>query len=119
MKRGFTLIEVLVAMLILAVILSALYGTFFVANNAVTTSGDTLLRMHEARTALDILRIEAEGAMKEESFEILDRDFFGQPSSEIRFATFSSLFYKPGRISYFVEEHEGVLVLMKRTSRLN
>jgi prepilin-type N-terminal cleavage/methylation domain-containing protein len=119
MRRGFTLIEVLVAMALLAIMLSALYGTFFVATEAVTTSGDSLLRMHEARTALDLLRIEAEGAITQESLEILDRDFYGEPSSEIRFATYSSLFYKPGRISYYVKDNDGTLVLMKRTSRLN
>ncbi len=117
--NGFTLIEILISLAILSVILAAVYGTFFLAQRAVEGMDESLIRIQEARRALDILRCELESAYFREAdphalFQIKDRDMYGRSASHLAFTTFSGL--RPGlsKISYYVEERDGTLHLYKK-----
>ena len=62
-QAGFTLIEVLVAVFLLAVILGAVYTAFFVIHDATTITGNMVIRLQEARASMDLMRREIEAAM--------------------------------------------------------
>jgi len=118
-KQGFTLIEVLVSVAILAVVLAAIYSTFFLAQRAVEGMDESVVKLQESRRALDILRCELESSFFKEAdantlLQIKDRDSYGKSSSELTFTTFSIL--RPGlsKVSYYIEEHDGRLNLLKK-----
>lgn len=118
---GFTLIEVLIAVSLSSMVLAALYSSFFVTQRAIHATEDTLITLHEARTALDIMRREVEAAftVKDnnnrliERFIISDRDFYGEQASGLSFVTHASIYKGPARVTYYVEEREKRLVLIK------
>ncbi|MBI4686825.1 MAG: prepilin-type N-terminal cleavage/methylation domain-containing protein [Nitrospirae bacterium] len=124
--KGFTLIEVLIALAILTVVLGAVYSSFFTVQGAIERFDDVSLRYHEVRTALDIMRREVEAAfivpdaakeMKNRPYFLIeDRDIFGQPASRISFTTFISLGSGVKTVSYLVEEKDGALELIKTES---
>ena len=119
--RGFTLLEVLVAVALLSVILAAIYSTFILSHRAVEGMDESLLKNQEARKALDILKRELDAAVYRQSdsltlLKIQDRDIYGKPATLLTFTTFSPL--RPGlsRISYYVEEKDKKLYLFKKVS---
>jgi len=116
---GFTLLEVLVSVAILSIILTAIYSTFFLAQRAVDGMDESLVKLQESRRALDILRCELDSSFFQASdantfLQIKDRDFYGKSASELTFTSFSVL--QPGlsKISYYIEEGEGILHLFKK-----
>jgi prepilin-type N-terminal cleavage/methylation domain-containing protein len=116
---GFTLIEVLISVAILSVILAAIYSTFFLSQKAVDGMDESMLKLQEARKAIDILRRELDSAVyydvdKYTLFKIMDRDIYGKQAAQLTFTTFSPL--RPGlsRISYYMEEKEGKINLLKK-----
>jgi prepilin-type N-terminal cleavage/methylation domain-containing protein len=116
---GFTLIEILVALAIAAVVITALYSTFSLSHKAVSAVDDSLLRLQESRRVVDIIKRELESTFysKDRSysfFELDDRDFYGRQASRITFTAFSSLVPGLSKIRYEVEEIEGNLVLRKK-----
>jgi|Deesub1362A_J573_1020465.scaffolds.fasta_scaffold00013_174 prepilin-type N-terminal cleavage/methylation domain-containing protein len=113
-RKGLTLIEVLVTLAILSIILTALYSTFFISQRAVAGVDESLLRLHEVRTALDIMRREIESAKS--GIQIKDRDIYGRQASQITFTAFSSLMPGLSKISYYVEEKDGNLILFKKVT---
>lgn len=116
-KRGFTLLEVLLALAIVSIILAALYSSFFMAHRAVTGEEDSLVRLHEVRTLMDMIRKEVEAAVpgrETDAFIIRDRDMYGNQASELSFSTHNSPLAGPGRVEYYVEEEDERLVLVKR-----
>ncbi len=118
-QRGFTLLELLLAVAVFSILLAALYGTFFIAHRAVTSLDDHLLRLHEARTALDAMSREVESAMrsgKGATVALRDRDVFGAQASDVSFVTFSSFVPGAASVRYHVEEAGGGLVLNKTLS---
>jgi general secretion pathway protein J len=116
--EGFTLIEILIAVAILSIVLAALYSTFFLAHRAIDGMDEAMVKLQESRRALDILKCELDSAYvstdKHTFFRISDRDFFGKGASQLEFTTFSTL--RPGlsRISYYVEEKDGKMNLLKK-----
>lgn len=117
-ERGFTLLEVLIAFAITCIILAALYSTFFLSRRAVDAVDESLLRMQEARSVMDVMRRELESAVyisgKDYSvFKLDDRDFYGKQASQLRFASLSPSVPGISKIDYTVEEGEGGLVLRK------
>lgn len=119
LERGFTLIEILVALAILSVIITALYSTFFLSHKAINAVDDSLVRMQEVRTMLDVIKREIEAAVysgdkKYTLFKLEDRDFYGKQASQLTFTAFSPL--RPGlsKITYAVEEDKGSLMLRKK-----
>lgn len=113
--RGFTLIEVMLALAIFSIILAALYGTFFLAHKAVDGLDDSLLRMHELRMTFDTMQRELEAATAgtDSPFVVKDRDIYGKDASQITLTTLASP--SPGllRVSYYVADEDGRLVLYK------
>ncbi|GAB4389215.1 MAG: type II secretion system protein GspJ [Thermodesulfovibrionales bacterium] len=116
-RGGFTLLEVLIAFAILSVILAALYSTFFLAHRAVEGLDSSLLRMHELRSAFDMMQREMEAALPggEHPVVVRDRDIFGRQASQVTLTTAASTAPGAVTVSYYVEEAEGGgLVLLKR-----
>ncbi len=116
---GFTLIEVLVAVVILSIVLAAIYSTFFLSHRAIEAMDESLLKLQESRKAIDILMRELDSAFyrpdEGDTFlKILDRDIYGKQAAKLTFTTFTTL--RPGlsRISYYIEDKDGKLNLFKK-----
>lgn len=122
--RGFTLIEVLVALAIFSIIIAALYGTFFLSHKAMGAVDDKLVRLQECRAVLDVIKREIESAYyssekKYTAFKLDDRDFYGRQASQLLFTAFSPLMPGLSKITYTIEEDKGRLVLMKKVVSAN
>jgi len=123
-EQGFTLLEVIVALGISVIVMTALYSTFFLSRKAVDAVDDSLLRLQESRALLDTIKREMESALYDSSkvangkaytlFKLEDRDFYGKETSRLSFTTFSPLVPGLAKIDYFVEEGDGKLVLKKK-----
>lgn len=124
-SHGFTLLEVVISLLLMVVVLSAVYGTFFTVHRVTERFNDLPVKYHETRTTLDIMRREIESSFikipeTEESpehealFVIKDRDILGSNSSELNLTAFSIGGRGIGVISYFVEEDDEKLRLLKQ-----
>ena len=59
-SRGFTLIEVLTAIAIMAMVLITLYSTFILANRALFNVDQSLVKLQESRAFVDTLKREIE-----------------------------------------------------------
>jgi prepilin-type N-terminal cleavage/methylation domain-containing protein len=122
-KGGFTLIEILISISILSIVLAAIYSTFFLTHKAVTWMDKTVLKIQEARKAIDILRRELDSVYyysndKNTFLKIETQDVYGKQAAQISFTTFSIL--KPGisKISYYTEYKDGKLNLFKKIEPL-
>ena len=118
---GFTLIEVLVALAITSVIIAALYSTFFLSRRAVDAVDESLLKLQESRSVLDVMKREMESSLYQRDkpytvFKLSDRDYYGKQASELSFTAFSPVIPGLARITYSVEEHEGKLTLRKKVT---
>lgn len=120
---GFTLIEVLVASALTAVVLGAIYGAFFSSYKAIEYLDGSIIRLHEARNALDIIGREAESALFNRDsdytvFIVKDIDAYGAQTSGMSFTTYSPLAPGLTLVTYSVREDEEnkTLTLMKSLS---
>ncbi len=118
-KAGFTLLEVLIAVAILSIVLTALYGTFFLSSRAMEDMDESMTKLQESRKAVDILRRELESAYYEEADEktfvkILDKDLYGKQATQLEFTAFTTI--RPGlsKISYYMEEKDKKRILFKK-----
>lgn len=122
--RGFTLIEILISLVLLVIILGAVYSSFFTVQRALERFDEVSLKYQEARTALDMIRREIEGAFLKSSismdaesnrtaFVIRDRDIFGNPASVLHLAAFTFKGSGLQEVSYYVKEKNNTLVLFK------
>ncbi len=115
-EGGFTLLELLIAFGIFSIIVAALYGSFFASNRAAVAVDENLLKLHEARMALDIMGREVESSLRSEkggTIELKDRDVFGRQTSELMFETFGTPLPGASLVYYWVEEKDGKFTLMK------
>ncbi|HSR35838.1 MAG TPA: type II secretion system protein GspJ [Desulfurivibrionaceae bacterium] len=85
-SRGFTLIEVLLAVALTGVIVAALYGTFFSLTRGQERATRDAEARRELRGTLDLIRREIDAAWFQRSdtrlrFVVEDRDRFGKPVS--------------------------------------
>jgi general secretion pathway protein J len=117
--NGFTLIEILIAVAILSIVLAAIYSTFFLAHKAIDGMDDSMVKLQEARRALDILKCELDSSYvsstdKNTFFKMSDRDIFGKGASQLEFTSYSTLRPALSKISYYVEEENGKLSLFKK-----
>ena len=118
-EKGFTLLELLIAMVLFSIILAAIYGSFFLSYRAMTGLDESLLKLQECRTALDVMGRETESLlyMPGNSYSLVkieDKDFYGKQASRLTFTAFSPLSSGMALISYYVEEKDGVLTLYKK-----
>ena len=116
--KGFTLLEILMAMAILSVVLGALYSTFFLAHRALTGVDQSLVQLQESRAFVDTLKRELEAVLysKESKygiFKVDDRDFYGRQTSGLTMTSFSPLLKGLAKITYGVEEKNGRLAITK------
>jgi len=91
-NRGFTLLEILIALILLSVLSAALYGSYFGVVRARESATDGMESRRELGATLDLIRREVASAMFIRSdtrlrFVVEDRDNFGIPASVLELAT--------------------------------
>jgi prepilin-type N-terminal cleavage/methylation domain-containing protein len=127
LPSAFTLIEILISLTLLTIVLGAVYSSFFSVHSVLERFDNVSLKYHEARTALDIMRREIESALQKNSqphkdaedktaFVIRDRDIAGKSTSELDITAFSFKGSGLDTISYYVEEKDGKLNLLRKES---
>lgn len=116
--RGFTLIELMIAIAIMSAVLLALYSSFLLAGRAMFQAGDSSVRLQESRAFVDTLKRELEAVRYSRDnsfcvFKIDDRDFYGRQASSLTMTTTTPLIKGMAKINYTVEEQNGRLVITK------
>ncbi len=91
-NRGFTLLEILIALVLLGVLSAALYGSYFGVVRAKESATVGMESRRELGATLDLIRREVASAMFIRSdtrlrFVVEDRDNFGIPASVLELAT--------------------------------
>ena len=91
-NRGFTLLEVLIAVVLLGILTATLYGSYFTVLKARERSAQGMEERRELGNTLDLLRREIDAARYTSSdqrlrFIVEDRDSFGQPASNLELTT--------------------------------
>jgi general secretion pathway protein J len=94
-KKGFTLLEVMVALLLLVILSGALYGTYFSLMRGRDMAVEKMDGRRELSVTLDQLRRELSASFystldKRSHFVVEDRDYFGKPASTLDFTMISS-----------------------------
>ncbi|RME62391.1 MAG: prepilin-type N-terminal cleavage/methylation domain-containing protein [Nitrospirae bacterium] len=122
-QKGFTLLEVLLAVGLLVVVVSAVYGTFSLAERAYNAYRQYGVRLQQARTALTVLKRELQSCYYNEKdpfsvFSLKTREYYERKLSELEFTTVEGP-RPPLRIRYSVEERDDKLVLYKKVSTLD
>jgi len=91
-NKGFTLLEVLIAVVLLGILAAALYGSYFTVLKTRQRSAEGMEERRELGATLDLLRREIDAACyisgdQRLRFVVEDRDSFGQPASNLEVTT--------------------------------
>lgn len=91
-NSGFTLLEVLIAVVLLGILSTALYGSYFTVIRARERASAGMESRRELGATLDLMRREISSALYSRSdsqlhFVVEDRDNFGTPSSTLDLTT--------------------------------
>ncbi len=91
-NKGFTLLEILIAVVLLGILAGALYGSYFGVVRARERAAAGMESRRELGATLDLIRREVSSAMfnrndKRLRFIVEDRDSFGAPSSTLELTT--------------------------------
>ena len=92
-NSGFTLLEVLIAVVLLGILTAALYGSYFGVIQARDRASSGMESRRELGATLDLIRREVSSALpvraadKRLRFVVEDRDNFGTPSSTLELTT--------------------------------
>jgi general secretion pathway protein J len=91
-NKGFTLLEVLIAVVLLGILTAALYGSYFTVLKARERSAQGMEERRELGNTLDLLRREIDAARyvagdQRLRFVVEDRDSFGRPASNLELTT--------------------------------
>ena len=124
-NRGFTLIEILIAVILLGILSAALYGSYFTVLSARERASEGMEARRELGSTLDLIRREFASAVynrddKHLRFIVEDRDNFGKPSSTLELTTLipsSGEGRKESGISavrYRLEENDKRFILTRR-----
>lgn len=132
-NRGFTLIEVLVALALLVILSGALYGTFFSVTKARERGAERMDVRRELSSTLALVRSELAstyfksgskyGTNALSEFVVEDRDTFGKPSSLLQFTALASprVDTPPSSdliaVRYLVKEKEGGGLTLTREAK--
>ena len=89
-NKGFTLLEVLVALALMVILSAALYGTYFSLIRSREAAVTGMEARRELRTTLDQLRRELSASLFNKQnqklhFVVEDKDYFGKPASTLDF----------------------------------
>jgi general secretion pathway protein J len=127
-NKGFTLLELLVALALLTILATALYGTYFAVIRGRESAVARIETRRELSTTLDMLRREITATCYHQTtneknryrFVVEDRDIFGKPASTLELTTFSP----PGdgarptsdvaQVTYSILEKEGKMTLVRQ-----
>ena len=121
-RRGFTLLEILIATVILGVITAALYSSYFTVLRARERSALGMESRRELGSTLDLVRREIAASVynrgdKRLRFVVEDRDIFGKPASSLELTTLTppshQLHKESGLVNvrYRLAEKENRLIL--------
>ncbi len=115
-KRGFTLIEVLVALGIALVVIFSAYTLYFSLNRGTKAVYEKIEAKERAYNFLSLIRKEIESCyyipeVAYTGLKLEENDYYGKPASRLTFTTF----FKEGVrvVSYHVKEDKGKLSLVK------
>ena len=91
-NRGFTLLEILIAVVLLGILSAALYGSYFTVLRARERAAEGMEARRELGSTLDLIRREFAAAKFEPTdkrlrFVVEDRDNFGKPASSLEMTT--------------------------------
>lgn len=93
-NSGFTLLEILIAVVLLGILTAALYGSYFGVIRARDRASAGMESRRELGATLDLIRREVSSALYNKSktnprlhFVVEDRDNFGVPSSTLELST--------------------------------
>ncbi len=92
-SKGFTLLEILIALLLLAILTTVLYGSYFAVVRARDRASGGMEARRELGATLDLLRREIASAQYNADdkqrlrFVVEDRDNFGKPASNLELTT--------------------------------
>lgn len=116
--KGFTLLEVLIAVAVLSIVLGAIYTTFFLTHRALAGMDQSLVKIQESRALVETLKREIESALYDEEdaytvFKMDDRDFYGRQASELTVTSFAPVVNGLAKISYHIEEKNDRLSITK------
>lgn len=112
---GFTLLEVLTAVAVSAVILSVCYGAFFIIEKSAREATSYSRRLLEARRFLDGLRREIESCSSSQT-DVLTKNVYGQDFSYVSVKSFLAGFPASADIEYFFKETPGGFQVYKTVS---
>ena len=134
-NKGFTLLEVLIALGLLAILSAALYGTWFSLVRGRDAAMTAMEGRRELRDTLDMLQREIASAFivtdirstttPQLSFSIEDYDSFGNPASNLTFFTISpplsgnQALSDQTKVKYFPIKRDGRLTLAKQVKDLH
>lgn len=116
LNRGFTLLEVLIAVILLGILSTALYGSYFTVMRARDRASSGMESRRELGATLDLIRREVSSAMFRTNganeqhplrFVVEDRDNFGVPSSTLELTTLA-----PPAVQTFSES--GIVIVTYR-----
>lgn len=108
-RNGFTLLEILVALAIAAIVIGSAYTLFFTVKKGTAGIYEKMQEKEKAFNLLSMVRKEVESIYYSRDtdytgIKIEEKDFYGKPASRLTF----TCFFRDGLkvISYFVEEDE-------------
>ncbi|MBF0608144.1 MAG: prepilin-type N-terminal cleavage/methylation domain-containing protein [Candidatus Magnetobacterium sp. LHC-1] len=109
--RGFTLVEVLVAVCLFSVISLALYNTYFLSERAISGMDDYMWKLQESRELFETMRKEVESSFYSTNkdmgrFRVIDRDTRARQTSGIYMTTFAGAGTSYKHVAYYVEEQK-------------
>ncbi|MBI5048566.1 MAG: prepilin-type N-terminal cleavage/methylation domain-containing protein [Deltaproteobacteria bacterium] len=127
-NNGFTLLELLIAVSIMSVVLTALYGSFFSVLSSQEKIENELERTREIRRFLDIFSLEIQSSFFKDNnsrtiFAGGKKGSYNKPFSEVLFTAFTYPLIRGGypvsdllAVQYSVQENtDEVLTLYKKT----
>lgn len=129
-RAGFTLLELLIALLLLAVLATALYASYFTVIRARERAAEGMEARRELGTTLDLLRREISSALfsrgdKRLHFLVEDRDNFAKPASNLELTTLAppqtgQTVRESGirTVRYEMVEKDGATILTRREQDL-